>query len=66
MKTVEYYRHTACMFWLKNCQPEKWRDRVDPGQAAARFNFIGMLPSKEEWLKKYASDPEPILVRDDA
>src|SRR5262245_30989656 len=35
VKTVEHYPPdtTACIFWLKNRQPEKWRDKVDQAQA---------------------------------
>jgi hypothetical protein len=64
LKTVEHYPPdtTALIFWLKNRQPEKWRDKVDPGLAATQFNFIGMLPSEEEWLAKYASNPEPLVI----
>jgi hypothetical protein len=36
--------------------------RVDPGQAATRFDFIGMLPSEEEWAAQFASDPEPVVI----
>src|SRR5262245_7010737 len=64
VRTIEHYSPdtTACIFWLKNRQPEKWRDKVDPGQAAAQFKFIGMLPSREEWLAKYATHPEPLTI----
>lgn len=33
-KTVEHYAPdtTACIFWLKNRQPEKWRDRREEPQ----------------------------------
>jgi hypothetical protein len=64
VKTIEHYPPdtTACIFWLKNRQPEKWRDKVDPGLAATQYNFIGMLPSEEEWLAKYASNPEPLVI----
>jgi hypothetical protein len=66
VRTVEHYPPdtTACIFWLKNRQPDRWRDKVDPGQAAARFNFIGMVPSEEEWIKRYGSHPEPIVVNE--
>jgi hypothetical protein len=52
----------ACIFWLKNRQHENWRDKVDPGLAATRFNFIGMLPSEEEWIKQYGSHSEPLVI----
>jgi hypothetical protein len=67
VKTVEYYPPdvTACIFWLKNRQPDRWRDRVvDPAQAGARFNFIGMVPTEEEWIARYASNPEPLVIGD--
>src|SRR5262245_27744750 len=35
---------------------------LDPGLAAAQFKFIGMLPSEEEWLVKYASHSEPLVI----
>jgi hypothetical protein len=62
VQTIEHHPPdtTACIFWLKNRQPGKWRDKSDPGQAAARFNFIGMVPSEEEWIKRYGSHPEPL------
>jgi hypothetical protein len=50
VKTVEYYPPdtTACIFWLKNRQPGKWRDKVNPAQAAGQWNVIGLMPSEEE------------------
>src|SRR5262245_7661242 len=64
VRTIEHYPPdtTACIFWLKNRQPDKWRDRVDPGQAAAQFKFIGAIPSREEGIAKYASHPEPLTI----
>jgi hypothetical protein len=52
---------TACIFWLKNRDPESWRDKIDV-EHKHQFNFIGMLPSREEWNKKYASNPEPLTI----
>jgi hypothetical protein len=65
--TVELWKEhppdtTACIFWLKNRQGENWRDRVDPGLAATRFNFIGMLPTEEEWIAQYGSHQEPLTI----
>jgi hypothetical protein len=67
VKTIEHYPPdtTACIFWLKNRQPSRWRDRVDPAEAGARFNFIGMVPSEEEWIARYCSHPEPVIIGDD-
>src|SRR5262245_58650423 len=58
VRTIEHYPPdtTAMIFWLKNRQPGKWRDKVDPGQAATQFKFVGAIPSQEEWLAKYASE----------
>jgi hypothetical protein len=55
---------TACIFWLKNRQPARWRDRVDPAQAGARINFIGLLPTEEQWIERYGSQPEPVVIGD--
>jgi transcriptional regulator with XRE-family HTH domain len=41
------------IFWLKNRQPERWKDRMEV-QHAHLFNFVGMLPSEEEWRERYA------------
>src|SRR5690242_5129344 len=50
VKTIELYPPdvTACIFWLKNRQPARWRDKVDPAQAGAPFNFIGLVPTEGE------------------
>jgi hypothetical protein len=52
---------TACIFWLKNRDPENWREKVDI-ERRHLFNFIGMIPSEEEWLARNASDPEPLVI----
>lgn len=52
---------TACIFWLKNRRPDEWREKIEV-QHEHMFNFIGMLPSEQEWLEKYASDQEPIVI----
>ena len=49
------------MFWLKNRQPERWKDRMEI-QHSHMFNFVGMLPSEEEWLARYAP-AEPIEIK---
>jgi hypothetical protein len=66
VKTIEHYPPdtTACIFWVKNRQPGRWRDRVDPAQAVTRFNFIGMVPTEEEWIARYASQLEPLVIGD--
>jgi hypothetical protein len=53
---------TACIFWLKNRQPEKWSYKFKVKQAAAQWNFIGLIPTDEEWLERYGSHPEPQVV----
>jgi DNA-binding XRE family transcriptional regulator len=49
------------MFWLKNRAPERWKDRMEI-QHAHIYNFVGMLPSEEEWLARYAPN-EPIDIK---
>ena len=49
------------MFWLKNRQPERWKDRMEV-QHSHLFNFVGMLPTEEEWIARYAPD-EPIDIK---
>ena len=55
VETVEHYPPdtTAMIFWLKNRQPDRWRDRAEV-EHQHLFNFIGMLPSEEEWRARYA------------
>ena len=47
------------IFWLKNRQPDRWRDRAQV-EHQHLFNFIGMLPSEEEW--RYLTNPEPLVI----
>jgi hypothetical protein len=63
VRTVEHYPPdtTACIFWLKNRQPEIWRDKVE-GQHLHTFNFTGVMPSEEEWLEKYGVDTRPLVI----
>ena len=49
------------MFWLKNRQPERWKDRMEV-QHSHLFNFVGMLPSEEEWRERYLANPEPLII----
>jgi hypothetical protein len=67
VKTVEHHPPdtTACIFWLKNRQPEKWSYKFKVEQAAAQWNFIGLVPTDEEWIARYGSHPEPLVIRDD-
>src|SRR5262245_39050438 len=53
---------TACIFWLKNRQPEKWSYKFKAAQAAAKWNFIGLMPTEEEWTARYGSHPEPLVI----
>ena len=62
VETVEHYPAdtTAMIFWLKNRQPGRWRDRAEV-EHQHLFNFIGMLPSEEEWRARYAPG-DPIVI----
>jgi hypothetical protein len=61
----EYPPETAAaIFWLKHRQTEKWRDKIEANQAATRYNFIGMVPTEEEWIKRYGSHPDPVIVNE--
>jgi hypothetical protein len=66
VQTIEHHPPdtTACIFWLKNRQPEKWSYKFKVKQAAAQWNFIGLIPTEEEWTARYCSHSEPILVKD--
>jgi hypothetical protein len=63
VKTVEQYPPdtTACIFWLRNRRADEWRDKIDVDHRHV-FNFIGMLPSEEEWIKQYGSHQEPLTI----
>ena len=60
----EKIRWRACIFWLKNRQPERWRDRVKVQHQDGRIGLIGRMPTDEEWAKRAGGDPMPILVED--
>ena len=60
----EKIRWRACIFWLKNRQPGRWRDRVDVQHQDGRIGVIGRMPTDEEWAKRAGGDPMPILVED--
>jgi hypothetical protein len=61
---VEHYPPdtTACIFWLKNRQPQRWRDRVEVQHQDGRIGVIGRIPTDEEWAE--SADATPILVVD--
>ena len=63
---VEHYPPdtTACIFWLKNRQPRRWRDRVDVQHDDGRIGVIGRMPTDEEWAESAGVDPTPTLVVD--
>jgi len=65
---VEHYPPdtTACIFWLKNRQPERWRDRVDVQHQDGRIGVIGRMPTDEEWAERYGGGGEPVLVVDNS
>jgi hypothetical protein len=52
---------TAAIFWLKNRQPELWREKIEV-EHRHLFNFVGVTPSREEWLKRYGSHQEPLVI----
>lgn len=52
---------TAQIFWLKNRDPENWREKVDHEYRHV-FNFVGAIPSEQEWIEHYASEKEPLVI----
>ena len=64
--TIEIWREvppdvTAQIFWLKNRDPENWREKVDHEYRHV-FNFVGAIPSEQEWIEHYASEKEPLVI----
>jgi hypothetical protein len=68
VEIVEHYPPdtTACIFWLKNRQPGRWRDRVDVQHDDGRIGVIGRMPTDEEWAERYGGGGEPVLVVDNS
>ena len=68
VEIVEHYPPdtTACIFWLKNRQPGRWRDRVDVQHEDGRIGVIGRMPTDEEWAERYGGGGEPVLVVDNS
>lgn len=59
---VNYIEHyppdtTACIFWLKNRQPERWRERQDHRQLP-----IPLDQMSEEQLGRIVAGEDPLLV----
>jgi hypothetical protein len=52
---------TAAVFWLKNRDPENWREKFDH-EMRHTFSFVGLIPSEEEWIEHYASVKEPLVI----
>jgi len=52
---------TACIFWLKNRDPENWREKIEVDHRH-QFKFIGAIPSEEEWLERYGTEKEPLTI----
>lgn len=56
--TVKHYAPdtTACIFWLKNRDPEKWRDKVEHDHSGElKHSGVMMVPagmSSQEWEKQ--------------
>lgn len=49
---------TAGIFWLKNRQPDKWRDRQDVEHSGAVTTFVAQIPPKfarSEWQQRYSN-----------
>ena len=51
----------SMIFWLKNRLGDRWKDRQEI-QHTHLFNFVGMVPSDEEWIEQYGSHPEPLVI----
>jgi hypothetical protein len=46
---------TSMIFWLKNRQPKRWRDKQEVEMSGQINNVISSEPlTNEEWIKKYA------------
>lgn len=43
---------TACIFWLKNRQPDKWRDKTETAVTATNLNIEAPNVDKAKELKK--------------
>ena len=66
IKVVEIWEElppdtTAQIFWLKNRDPENWREKVDHEYRHV-FNFVGAIPTEQEWIEHYASEKEPLVI----
>lgn len=68
--TVKHYPPdtTACIFWLKNRQPEQWRDRADgaaqgTGVYEELLEKVNLLLEKREPLRQTGGDPGTVSTR---
>jgi hypothetical protein len=38
--------------------------KVDQSREAAQWAFIGVMPTEQEWIERYGSHPEPLVIND--
>ncbi len=56
----------ACMFWLKNRRPNKWRDAWQFEGAIGKYIISDRPMTAREWIKDRATvvDAEPVPIED--
>ena len=57
---VPYREHVppdtvACIFWLKNRQPEAWRDRADVSVENVTYAVADYPPTEDGWIAKHVT-----------
>ncbi len=52
---------TACIFWMKNRMPERWRDVQNVDHAIGKYIISDRPMTEEEWARERATviDDEP-------
>jgi hypothetical protein len=53
---------TACIFWMKNPMPEKWRDVQNVDHVLGKYIIIDLRVTEEEWARERATiiDETPV------
>jgi hypothetical protein len=58
---------TACIFWLKNRDPARWRDAWQLEHVAGKYIISDKPMSEEQWIKATGAtviDAEPVAIED--
>jgi hypothetical protein len=57
---------TACIFWLKNRDPQHWRDSQQLEHVLGRYIISDQPMTEEEWARERATviDAEPVTEED--